>query len=398
MRKDDLNTLDSLSDEYEAEFTRLAKRHLRRYVKSVAEPAARFGPDAYICPCCGSGTGKNNQYTPAFFLFQAADGTPLFKCHSCDATGNIFTLAGIVNGTENFQECRRIVADFLGVDLAKRTPLSEVPAPDAKEGSAEPRSQRETLQLRQQANAYIADCRKHIGETDYFHLRGLTDETIERFRLGYDPKRRMAVIPFTSSYYMGRYVGVGADERGASKHYKPSGLRQPVFNLAALSESRDPVFLTEAPLDAISLMQSGGSAMALGGTAVSVLKTVLDVYRPKNPFILAFDEDGPGRRLQERVTSLLEERGIPYSVAEHPAFAAHKDANAALMADPDELRSAVTAEIERARALAHEFDQQQPAPKLELEDAALAASTAAAAKRAVSLMERPVRNSRPKGR
>ena len=138
------------------------------------------------------------------------------------------------------------------------------------------------------------------------------------------------------------------------KHYKAEGLQQPLFNLAALSDSPEPVFLTEAPLDAISIEQAGGRAIALGGTSTTVLSKVLGIYKPGNVFILAFDADGPGERLQDKVGLLLEERGIPYSLPVHDAFFQFKDANAALMANPSLLAQGVAEEKQRARDLLEE--------------------------------------------
>ena len=374
------------NDTYKADFIQIAKMHLPRYTESVTEAVPRFGSNAFVCPCCGSGAGRNKQYTPAFFLFQASDGTPLFKCHSCDESGDIFKLAGIINHTAHFSEQLKIVAAFLGVDFSKRTPLSDIPSPEAGTKAAPALDQKATLRLKQQTMAYVTNCRKHISETDYFHRRGLTDETIKRFRLGYDPEKQMAIIPFTSAYYIGRSTVIGTDERGSNKHFKPPGLRQPIFNLTALSKSRSPVFITEAPLDAISIMQSGGMAMALGGGAVSVLKTVLDVYRPENPFILAFDQDEPGKRLELKVATLLEERDIPYSCVEHPAFIEHKDANAALLDDPTGFQKAVAAEMDRARLIAQKHAQESLAPVQQEID--FASDTSEAAKQVIRSMKR----------
>ena len=389
MTKKERNDFALASDTYKADFIRIAKMHLPRYTESVTEATPRFGSNAFVCPCCGSGSGKNKQYTPAFFLFQATDGAPLFKCHSCGESGDIFKLAGIVNHTEHFPDQMKIVADFLGVDPSKRTPLSNIPPADAEVKAAPALGQKATLRLKQQAMTYITNCRKHISETDYFHRRGLTDETIKRFGLGYDSEKQMAIIPFTSAYYIGRSTTIEADRRGTSKHFKPTGLRQPIFNLTALSKSRIPVFITEAPLDAISIMQAGGMAMALGGGAVSVLKTVLDVYHPENPFILAFDQDEPGRQLESRVATLLKERDIPYSCVEHPVFTQHKDANAALLAKPTDFQEAVAAETNRARRIAREQKHTQESLTPEQEENAFADSASEAAKQVIRSMKRP---------
>lgn len=358
--KDDLDVLDAENERYLAEFRAAARERLRDYVESVTSPAPRFGNNAFVCPCCKSGTGNNGKYTPAFFLFRTKTGELRFKCHACDITGDIFKLAGLVNHKVRFEESEKIVAEFLGVDLSKHAPLANIGTADAQ--TAQPLSQKETLQLKKEASAYIARCRKDAGLTDYFQKRGLTDETIERFRLGYDPEKQQVVIPFSSTYYVSRNTQVEADQKGARKHRKPAGLRQPLFNLSALSDLREPVFLTEAPLDAMSIVQSGGKAIALGGTSTMLLMKVLGIYRPRNVFVLAFDNDEPGNRLKEKVGRLLEERDIPYCLPHHSAFLDFKDANAALMADPKLLAEGVSAEKQHARELIEGAQLDKPDP------------------------------------
>ena len=347
--KDELNALDAEDARYRADFRAAARERLHDYVEAVAKPMPRFGHNAYVCPCCGSGSGNNGNYTPAFGLFRTQEGELHFKCHACNATGDIFDLARFTAKLPDFDTAERRVADFLGIDLARRTPLESMRAFETR--VAQQPSQSEILQLKKQASAYIAECRKHADETDFFRERGFSDETIERFKLGYDPKRKEAVIPFSSTYYATRSTQIGPDQKGARKHYKPEGLQQPLFNLAALSDSPEPVFLTESPLDAISIEQAGGRAIALGGTSTTVLAKVLGVYKPGNVFVLAFDADGPGERLQEKVALILEERGIPYSLPVHDAFFAFKDANAALMANPSLLAQGVAEEKRRAHNL-----------------------------------------------
>ena len=350
--KNELNALDVEDARYRAEFRAAARERLRDYVEAMAKPVPRFGHNAYVCPCCGSGSGNNGNYTPAFGLFRTQEGELRFKCHACGATGDIFDLARIVEKLPGFDAAERHVANFLGVDLARRTPLESMRVSDTSI-SPQP-SQSEILQLKKQASAYIAECRKHADETNFFRSRGFTDETVARFKLGYDPKRKDAVIPFSSTYYATRNTQIGPDQKGSRKHYKPDGLQQPLFNLAALSDSPEPVFITESPLDAISIEQVGGRAIALGGTSTTVLAKVMGVYKPGNVFVLAFDADGPGERLQEKVALILEERGIPYSLPVHDAFFAFKDANAALMANPSFLAQGIAEEKRRARDLLEE--------------------------------------------
>lgn len=343
MLADELNQLDSLTMQYETEFRRTAKEHLREYVETLTTAVPSFGSNFYICPCCKSGSGRNNHFTPAFHLYRSKSGDLHYKCHSCGIEGDIFSLVGIVNRTCDFNVERKLVADFLGIDLARRTPLSEIRISDAKVSM--PPNDAKQAQLKEDARSYIASCRSHIGETDFFQRRGFTDEVIHRFYLGYDPNRRQAIIPFGSCYYMGRNVDVGMDAKGARKHYKPFGLRQPLFNMSALSNKPDePVFIVEAPLDAMSIVQAGGSSIALGGKSTELFEKVLDIYHPACHFVLAFDNDGAGRQAQEKTIGILKARGLSFSLPLHPVFKQHKDANAILIADPAALKEAVAAE------------------------------------------------------
>lgn len=353
--KEELNVLDSEDARYRWEFRRVAREHLRDYVEAVTTPMPRFGSNAFICPCCKSGAGNNGNYTPGFTLFRTQAGELRFKCHACGVTGDIFKLASLVNKVSAFDVAERIVASFLGVDLARRTPLSDIRTADSK--AEMPPSQKEALRLKKEACAYIKQCQKSIGETDYFHRRGLTDETIRRFGLGYDPERKLAVIPFSSSYYTSRNTEIGADQKGANKHHNPYGLRQPLFNLSSLIDASEPVFLTEAPLDAMSIVQAGGNAMALGGTSTATLMTILKVYQPGSFFILVFDNDAAGAQVRDKLTALLDERGISYTIPVHNVFFSFKDANAALMSAPEALAEGVALEKSRAIALMNESNR-----------------------------------------
>ncbi|MBR5258961.1 MAG: toprim domain-containing protein [Eggerthellaceae bacterium] len=379
--KDELNTLDAEDAHYRRKFRVAARERLRDYVEAVTKPVPRFGISAYVCPCCNSGSGNNGNFTPAFGLFRTQEGELRFKCHACGATGDIFDLAKLVNHLPDFNASERHVADFLGIDLARRTPLANMHMSDA--GIPQPPSQSEVLQLKKQANSYIAECRKHADETSFFRNRGFSNETIERFKLGYDPKRQEAVIPFSPTYYVTRSTQIAPDQKGSRKHYKPEGLQQPLFNLAALSDHPEPVFLTESPLDAISIEQAGGRAIALGGTSTTVLSKVLGIYKPGNVFVMAFDTDAPGKRLQEKVVLMLEGRGIPYSLPTHGAFLAYKDANAALMANPELLVQGVAEEKQRAHDVIDERRDSKNIDKNEAVDRIFGA-TASSVERAVA--------------
>lgn len=342
-KKLDLNALDAADARYVDQFRRTAREHLQSYVEAVMQAAPRFGNNAYVCPSCKNSTGSN-QLIPAFFLFRNREGGLRFKCNVCGITGDIFDLAGIINDTDSFIEQQIIVAGFLGINLDERTPLDYLQSPAPQQQS----SKTKLTQLKQEAASYIRECQHHVGQTDYFRNRGLSQETIERFRLGYDPMRNRAVVPFSPAYYMARNAAVRPDVHSDHKYYKPEGLAHPLFNFGAITKKHEPVFLTESPIDAMSIIQCGGNAAALGSNSTSVFRRIFAMYMPDTFFILTFDNDGPGRRLTESISKILTAQGLPYSIPLHPAFTDYKDANAALMADPGLLACGVAEERNRA--------------------------------------------------
>ena len=64
----------------------------------------------FICPACGSGNGPN--HTPAFSIMS---NDRKWKCFACGTVGDVFDLAGIVNGTTDKAEQKRIVAEWAGI-------------------------------------------------------------------------------------------------------------------------------------------------------------------------------------------------------------------------------------------------------------------------------------------
>lgn len=110
---------------------------------------------------------------------------------------------------------------------------------------------------------------KDADKTDYFAKRGLTAETVKKFCLGFDVHRNAVVLPYSSelTYYQTRCI---ADK----KFYKPpteEAGTEPLFNRKALwASDKEPVFVVESPICALSVMQCGGLAVSLcgvGGTS-----------------------------------------------------------------------------------------------------------------------------------
>lgn len=147
------------------------------------------------------------------------------------------------------------------------------------------------------SSSYLNDCFAHRGETSYFSQRGLSAETVGRFRLGYDPKRDCVVLPCEGGHCVRRSV---SEKRYLNEKGQPSPLFQPELLTAA---GENPVFLLEGTFDALSAEELGHRACALNGSgnrekAAALLRTL-----PKPALILILtDNDGAGEAWAKALT------------------------------------------------------------------------------------------------
>lgn len=210
---------------------------------------------------------------------------------------------------------------------------------------------------------------------EHFHKRGLTDETIRRFKLGYCRVGFNKILPpnqqiskKNSPYY--KYILPFLDENGAPvycisehfdrankpedlpKYYNPRGGDAPLFGEHYLRAENPPefIFIVEGVYDAISVEQSGGAAIALRGIGHNRLLNICKERKINVNFIILGDNDfdkeaegkeNTGQINTKKLQTALEEIGIfAYVTPPHPTF---KDANAHLQADSQEFQQFIEA-------------------------------------------------------
>ena len=205
--------------------------------------------------------------------------------------------------------------------------------------------------------SYILECRSLIAQTDYPQRRGLSQDVINRFNLGYDPHYKVAggtwqalVIPTSETTYLARNTDPDADK--ASRYRKQGG--NPIFNREALwQDTPAPVFLVEGEFDALSIYTVGGEAVALGSTAnAGAFVRLVETRPPTRPLILALDNDAEGDKTAATLEQAL--KGLQIAVYRVSLYGEGKDANEALQTDTEAFRGLVAgaAQIEEeARAL-----------------------------------------------
>ncbi len=289
-------------------------QHLRTQISQYLRPAKNRG--FFFCPLCGSGQGVHQ--TGALRL--CPDGIHV-KCFSCDFYGDIFDLAAAeysLTPTEAFQK----VEEVLGAQT-----LSAPLAP--------PVSLQKKLTHPTDIAAYIQRCALALptcGEAlHYLAQRGITSDTQRRFSLGYDASTHQLVIPYGTHYYIRRSVGT------EKRFFKPPSAvagPEPLFLEDMLYKKDAPcVFVVESQLCALSIIQVGGHAIALGGGGTGRLLSLLHTRPTAAMLALALDNDEKGAQMTEKLAHALEEQGIA-AARVNPA-GAYKDPNEALQKEPE---------------------------------------------------------------
>lgn len=340
------------------------------------------GETSWICPFCGHGShGDGLTFAP-----QSRDGNGL-KCFGCGWSGDIIDLYMKLTG-QGHSEALSLLAQEIGIRIdssaapggAGLPAAAAVPAAPRQSAAARaPGGSEQNQEPEPDYTAFFKEANQHLQETDYH--RGISLATLNRFNVGFvaawrHPKAPEAVpasprliVPTSRSSYLARDTRRPIPPE-AEKYAKSKVGQVHIFNAAALAASDRPVFVVEGELDALSIIDAGGAAVALG--SVSNWKRLLSLVEnkaPQQPLILALDNDDAGRKAEDSLAEALSAAGIFFYRCQ--IAAPHKDANAALNTD----RPAFAAAVAAAAACAQDAAAgEQEARREELEKEAAAYS------------------------
>lgn len=316
-----------------------------QYVKLTRKGSSYFG----LCPF-------HNEKTPSFSVTPSKQ---MYYCFGCGAGGNVFNF---VMEYENysFGEALSHLADRAGIQLPRIEYSSE---------AREKAKQRETLLEinRQAAQYFYYQLRRESGQIGYRYLtdRGLSDETIRKFGLGYSDKFSDDLYKFLKGKGYGddqlrdsglfnvderhgmydkfwnrvifpimdvnnRVIGFGGRVMGDGK---PKYLNSPetkifdksrnLYGLNVARTSRKPyLILCEGYMDVISMHQSGftNAVASLGTSLTSGHASLLKRYTQE--VLLLYDSDEAGVKAALRAIPILREAGINSRVVD---LKPHKD-------------------------------------------------------------------------
>lgn len=132
----------------------------------------------------------------------------------------------------------------------------------------------------------------------YMYSRGLTDEIIERFDIGYDRERKEITFPVRD--IEGRCVFVAGRSVEQKFFRLPKGLDKPIYCADKFRVGTyRTAYITESFLNCLTCWKYNKPAIAMLGTGNKKQYEILNKL-PVREYILAFDPDDAGRKATER--------------------------------------------------------------------------------------------------
>ncbi len=298
----------------------------------------------------------HNEKTPSFSV---SPDKQLYHCFGCGASGNAFSL---IMQMENmtFPEAARALAGRAGVTI-----------PERKAPSGEDNLKEKIYKLNELATRFFA---YHLNNTEsgkkaieYLQKRGINQETIELFKLGYAPEgwtgffdfakkkgappdlivksglaspgrekghydrfRNRIIFPiFNLSGKVAGFGGRALEDGGKSGPKYLNSPETPVFSkgsiLYALNLARDEIrrqkkaVVMEGYTDVITAYQAGiKNSVASLGTSLTAEQGRLLRYQAET-VVTAYDSDSAGEAATWRGLAILQSSGCLVQVADLPA-------------------------------------------------------------------------------
>lgn len=358
------------------------------YVPLKKKGSSYFG----LCPF-------HNEKSPSFSVSRDKQ---MYYCFGCGAGGNIFTF---LMEYENFSfpEAVRFLAERSGMELPEEELDDE-----AKRQMDEKARLREMNKLAANYFYYLLHQKRGEKGLAYLKNRGITDETIRRFGLGYadiysddlyrflkskgysdeelkdsalvniDERRggsdkfwNRVMFPIVDVNnrvigFGGRVMGDGTPKYLNSKETKLFDKSRNLYGLNfARSSRKKEIILCEGYMDVISMHQAGftNAVAALGTAFTSGHGTLLRRYTEN--VILSFDSDEAGQRAILRAIPILKDAGLTVRVLD---LTPYKDPDEFIKglggeALEERIKKAMSSFMFQIKVLAGKYNQDDPEDK-----------------------------------
>lgn len=324
-----------------------AKQEIKSRYADYLRPAKKHG--TYICPLCGNGTGSTGDG------ITVKTGTTHLKCFKCGFGGDLIDLYQQEHGATMPEAFAALCERFnIVVDDHTAAPVKTQPAPTSAPTTGGAEAQADY-------KAYFMECGERITDRaalDYLSFRGISVETAAQYGVGFDPAWRSPqavkngrnpptsprlIIPTSGSSYLARDTRRELTDQEKRFAKMKEGAVQ-LFNPVALTRAAEnaPVFIVEGEIDALSIIEAGGEAVATGSTSnTHKLLEYIEEHGTKATLLLCPDNDEAGQRAGRELAEGLQ--GLNIAHLKIDITGGHKDANEALTSDRTAFIDAVQA-------------------------------------------------------
>lgn len=293
----------------------------------------------------------------------------IVKCFSCGKSYDVLDLIGIDKGIKGFSaECEEAckmfkIAPIEGTSAGSKSSTSVFNAPiDGNTNHSDSEGTRE--ETGKDYSSYFKACNKALIENgcQYLKERGLSDFSCEAFNIGLDNSFHTVsaegkqvtwqalIIPTGEGKYSFKARNIDAEASHKDRYRMTTGGSSELFNMKAIKHADKPIFVVEGELDAMAIFESGGTAVALGSTAnASKFMKEVKAVKPKQPIVLALDNDYEGANAQSSMNEELEQLHIRHLIFGN-LYGKYKDADELRQNEPKKLEDNIQIVIEMLKA------------------------------------------------
>jgi DNA primase len=300
--------------------TQYAPAHIKSIIKSIGLEIVGETNNDFLCYC----PFHSNRHTSSFSVSREKGAFICFN-PSCGEAGTLIDLIKRVMNKNDFQAMRFISAkESEALDNFDEL-LSEAMEvkPDFDEFNKD---------ILDKLHAGIKESEK---AKVYLRSRGINDDSIKHFELGYSESLDMVVTPVHSPD--GTAIGiVGRSVEGKSfKNSTNLPKSKTLFNVHRAKKIGDQVIVVESNFDAIRIHQAGfpNVVATLGGFLSTEQQRILNRYF--NKIIIMTDADSAGRELGKSISNKLRNKDILWASDSYGKIYPHDAKDAGDMTDEE---------------------------------------------------------------
>jgi DNA primase len=312
-------------DTRKVDSTQYSPAHIKSVIKSIGLDIVGETSNDFLCYC----PFHSNRHTSSFSVSREKGAYICFN-PACGEAGTLLELVKRVMHKNDFESMRFISAketealenfDELLSEAMEDKPMFE-------------QFSKETL------NKLHTDIIATTAGKDYFLSRGINNQSIIDFELGYSQNMNMVTVPVHSPD--GIAIGIvgrsieGKDFKNSTNLPKSKTL----FNIHRAKKIGDHIIVVESSFDAIRVHQAGFSNVVatLGGFLSTEQQKLLN--RHFNRITIMTDADQAGRELGKSISNKLRMKDILWASYEYGKIYPHDAKDAGDMTD-EEIKSCI---------------------------------------------------------